>query len=92
MQYLGATSKPTEQSVSFQGKPLSITLIQVYPPTTDAEEDEVDWFYEDPLQFPELTPKEDALFIIGGQNAKVGSQDIPRITGNFGLGVQNEAR
>ena len=75
----------------FQGKPFNITVIQVYAPTTDAEEAEVDWFYEDLHYLLELTPKEDVLFITGDWNPKVGSQEIPRITGKFGLGVQNEA-
>ena len=74
-------------SVHFQGKPLNITVIQVYAPTTKAEEAEVEWFYED----LELTPKEDVLFIIGDWNEKVRSQEIPGVTGKFGLGVQNEA-
>ena len=76
-------------SVRFQGKPFDITVIQVYAPTSKTEEAEVEWFYED---FLELTPKKDVLFIIGDWNAKVGSQEIPEITGKFGLGVQNEAR
>ena len=75
-------------SVCFQGKAFSITVIQVYAPTSDAEEAEVEWFHEDLL---ELTPKKDALFIIEDWNAKVGSQEIPGETGKFGLGVQNEA-
>ena len=80
--------------VRFQGKSFNITVIQVYAPTTDAEEAEVDWFYENLQDLLELTPKKDVLFIIGDRNAKVGSQNnrIPRITGKFGLGVQNEAR
>ena len=78
--------------VLFQGKPFSITVIQVYAPTTNAEEAEVEWFYESDLQdLIELTDKKDGLFIIGDWNAKVGSQEIPGIIGNFGLGVQNEA-
>ena len=77
-------------SVRLQGKPFNITVIQVYAPTSNAEETEVERFYED-LQDPlELTPKKDVLFIIGDWNAKVGSQEIPRVTGKFGLGVQNE--
>ena len=75
-------------SVHFQGKPFNITLIQVYAPTNNAEEAEVEWFYEDLL---ELTPQTDVLFIIGDWNAKVGSQEIPGVTGKFGLGVQIEA-
>ena len=78
-------------SVRFQGKPFSITEIQVYAPTSNAEEAEVEQFYED-LQDPlELTPKKDVLFIRGDWNAKVGSQVTPGVTGKFGLGVQNEA-
>ena len=77
--------------VHFQGTPFNIRVIQVYTPTTDAEEAEVDWFYEDLHYLLELTPKEDVLFITGYWNAKVGSQEIPGITGKFGLAVQNEA-
>ena len=77
-------------SVHFQGKPFNITVIQVYAPTSNAEEAEVEWFYEDLQDLLELTPKRDVLFIIGDWNAKVGSQEIPGVTGNFGLGVQNE--
>ena len=76
-------------SVHFQGKPFNITVIQVYAPTTDAKEAEVDQFYEDLQDLLELTPKKDVLFIIGDWNATVGSQEIPGITGKFGLGVQN---
>ena len=78
-------------SVHFQGKPFSITLIQVYAPTSNAEEDEVEWFYEDLQDLLELIPKKDVLFTIRDWNAKVGSQEIPEVTGKFGLGVQNEA-
>ena len=78
-------------SVRFQGKPFNITVIQVYAPTTNAEEAEVEWFYDDLQGLLELTPKKDVLFIIGDQNAKVGSQEIPGVTGKFRLGVQNEA-
>ena len=78
-------------SVRFQGKPFNITVIQVYAPTSNTEEAEAEWFYEDLQHLLELTPKKDVLFIIGDWNAKVGSQDIPGITGKFGLGVQNEA-
>ena len=78
-------------SVRFQGKPFNMTVIQVYALTNNAEEAEVEWFYEDPQDFLELTPKKDVLFIIGDWNAKVGSQETPRVTGKFGLGVQNEA-
>ena len=78
-------------SVRFQSKPSSITVIQVYAPTTNAEEAEVEWFYEDLQDILELTPKKDVLFIIGDWNAKLGSQETPGVTGKFGLGVQNEA-
>ena len=76
-------------SVCFQGKPFNITVIQVYAPTSNAEEAE--GFYEDLQDLLELTPKKDVLFIIGDWNAKVGSQVIPGVTGKFGLGEQNEA-
>ena len=78
-------------SVCFQGKPFNITVIQVYAPTSNAKEAEVERFYEDLQDLLELTPKKDVLFIIGDWNAKVGSQEIPGETGKFGLGVQNEA-
>ena len=78
-------------SVHFQGKPFSITVIQVCAPTSHAEEAEVEQFYEDLQDLLELTPKKDVLFIIGDWNAKLGSQEIPGVTGKFGLGVQNEA-
>ena len=78
-------------SVHFQGKPLNITVIQVYAPTSNTEEAEVEWFYEDLQDLLELTPPKDVLFIIGDWNAKVGSQETPGVTGKFGLGVQNEA-
>ena len=78
-------------SVCFQGKPFNIRVIQVYAPTSNAEEAEVEWFYEDLQDLLELTPKEDVLFIIGDWNAKVGSQEISGVGGKFGLGVQNEA-
>ena len=74
----------------FQGKSLNITVIQEYAPTSNAEEAEVEQFYEDLQDFLELTPKKDVLFIIGDWNAKVRSQETPGITGKFGLGVQNE--
>ena len=77
-------------SVRFQGKPFTITVIQVNAPATNAEEAEVEWFYDDLQDLLELTPKKDVLFIIGDWNAKVGSQEIPVVTGKFGLGVQNE--
>ena len=79
-------------SVHFQGKPLNITIIQVYSLTSNAEEADVEWFYEDLQDLLELTPKKDILFIIGYWNAKVGSQEIPGVKDKFGLGVQNEAR
>ena len=77
--------------VRFQGKPFNITIIQVYAPTNNAEEAEVEQFYEDQQDLLELTPPKDVLFIIGDWNAKVGSQETPGITGKFGLRVQNEA-
>ena len=78
-------------SVHFQGKPFNITVIQVYAPTSNAEEAEVERFYEDLKDLLELTPKKEVLFIIGDWNAKVGSQETPNITGNFGFGVQKKA-
>ena len=78
-------------SVHFQGKPFSITVIQAYVSTSNAEEAEVEWFYEDLQDLLELTPKADVLFTIWEWNAKVGSQETPRVTGRFGLAVQNEA-
>ena len=78
-------------SVHFQGEPFSITVIQVYAPTSNAEEAEVEWFYEDLQDLVEVTPKRDVLFILGDWNAKVGSQETPGVTGEFGLGIQNEA-
>ena len=77
-------------SVRFQGKPFSITVIQVYAPATNAEETEVEWFCEDLQDLLELTPKKDVLFIIREWNAKVGNQETPRVTGKFGLGVHTE--
>ena len=79
-------------SIRFQGKPFNITVIQVYALTSNAEEAEVERFYEDIQDLLELTPKKDVLFIIGVWNAKVGSQETPGVTGKFGIGVQNEAR
>ena len=76
-------------SVHFQGKPFNITVIQVYAPASNAEEAEQ--FYEDLQDLLELTPKKDVLFFIEDWNAKVGSQELPRVTGKFGLGIQNEA-
>ena len=78
-------------SVRFQSKPFNITVIQVYALTSSAEEAEVERFYEDLQDLLELTPPKDVLFIIGDWNAKVGSQEIPGVTGKFGLGVQNQA-
>ena len=74
-------------SVHFQGKPFIITVIQIYALTSNAEEAEIEPFYEDLQDLLELTPKKDVLFIIGDWNAKVGSQQIPGVTGKFGLGV-----
>ena len=78
-------------SVHFQGKPFNSTVIQVYAPTSNAEEADVERFYEDLQDFLEITPPKDVLFIIGDWNAKVGSQETPGVTSKFGLGVQNEA-
>ena len=77
--------------VCFQGKPFNITVIQVYAPTTNTEEAEIEWFYEDLQDLLELRSKKDVHFIIGDWNTKVGSQEIPGVTGKFGLEVQNEA-
>ena len=78
-------------SVRSQGKPFNITVIQVYAPTSNAEEAEVELSCEDLQDLLELTPKKDVLFIIGDWNAKVGCQETPGVTGKFGLGVWNEA-
>ena len=78
-------------SVRLQGKPFNITVIQLYAPTSNAEETEAERFYEDLQDLLELTPKKDVLFIIGDWNAKVGSQETPAVTGKFGLGIWNEA-
>ena len=78
-------------SVHFQGKPFNVTVIHIYALTNNAEEAEVEQFYENLLDLLELTPKKDVLFIIGDWEAKVGSQETPGVTGKFGLGVQNEA-
>ena len=78
-------------SVRFQGKSFNITVIQVYAPTSNAEEAEVEQLYEDLQDFLEITPKKDVLFITGDWSAKVGSQETPGVTGKFGLGLQNEA-
>ena len=91
MHVLGCNLKNDRMiSVRFQDKPFSITVIQVYAPTSHAKEAEVEQFYEDLQDLLELTPQKDVLFIIGDWNAKVGSQEIPGITGKFGLGVQIE--
>ena len=78
-------------SVCFQGKLFNITVIQVYAPTTNVEAAKVEWFYEDLQDLQELTPKREVLFITDDWNAKVGSQEIPGVTGKFVLGIQNEA-
>ena len=78
-------------SVRFQGKPFSITVIQVYALTSNSEEAEVEQFYEDLQDLLKLTAKKDVLFIIGDWNAKVGSQETPGISGKFGFGIQNES-
>ena len=78
-------------SVHFQGKPFNITVIQVYASNSNAEEAEVERFYEDLQDLLELTPKKDVLFIIGDWNAKVGNQETPGVTRKFGLGIRNEA-
>ena len=92
MQYLGAVSKNEKMiSVHFQGKPFNITVIQVYSPTTNAKEAEVEHFCEDIQDLLELTSKKGVLFITGNWNAKIGSQGTPGVTGKFGLGVQTEA-
>ena len=90
MQYLDAVSKTREWSL-FQVKPFNIMVIQVYAPTSNTEEAEVEQFYEDLQDLLELTPKKDVLYIIGDWNAKVGSQETPGVTGKFGLGVQGKA-
>ena len=79
-------SQKRQNDLCFQGKPFNITVIQAYTPTSNTEEAEVEWVYEDLL---ELIPRKDVLFIIGHCNAKVGSQETPRVTGKFGLGVLN---
>ena len=77
-------------SVGFQGKPFNITVIQLYALTSNTEEAEVEWFYEDLQNLLELTPQKDVLIIIGDWNAKVGSQETPVVTGKFGLGIQKK--
>ena len=84
-------SQKQQNDLCFQGKPFNIRVIQVYAPITNAEEAEAEWFYEDLQDLLELTPKTDILLIIGDWNAKVGSQEIPGVTGKFVLGIQNEA-
>ena len=92
MQYLDANSKNDRMiSVRFQGKPFNITVIQVYAPTSNTEEAEVERFYEDLQDLLELTPKKDVLFLIGDWNSKAGSQETPGVTGKFGLGMRKEA-
>ena len=91
MQYLDAIPKTTESSPFVSRANHSISVIQVYAPTSNAEETEVERFYEDLQDLLELTPKKDALFIIGDWNAKVVSQETLGVAGKFGLGVQNEA-
>ena len=91
MQYLDAVSKMTVISVHFQSKPFNSTVIQVYVPTSNPEEAEIKWFYEDLQDLLELIPKKDVLFIIWDWNAKVGSQETPGVQGKFGLGIWNEA-
>ena len=91
MQSLGNFKNDRMISVHFQGKPFNIMVIQVYAPTSNAEEAEVERFYEDLQDLLELIPKKDVFFIIGDWNAKVRSQETPGVTGKFGLGVQNEA-
>ena len=90
MQYLDTISEQ-QNDLCFQDKPLNITIIQVYVPITNAKEGEVEQFYDDLYDLLELTPTKDVLFITGDWNAKVGNQEIPGVTGKFGLGVQNEA-
>ena len=84
-------SQERQNDLCFQGKPFNITVIQVYARTNNAEEAEVEWFYEDLQDLLELTPRKDVLFIRGDWSAKVGSQETPGVTGTFDLGVQNEA-
>ena len=78
-------------TVRFQGKPFNMTVIQIYALTSNAEEAEVEWFYEDLQDLLELTPQKNVIFIIGDWNAKAVSQKILGVTGKFGLGIQNEA-
>ena len=85
------SQKQQNDFCSFPRQTFNITAIQAYAPTSNTEEAEVEWFYEDLQDLLELIPKKDILFIIGDWNAKVGSQEIPGIAGKFGLGIQNEA-
>ena len=94
--HLGLIALASSDTVQFMDcfsvlKPFNITVVQAYAPTSNAEEAEVEQFYEDLKDLLELTPKKDVLFIIGGGNAKVGSQEIPGVTGKYGLGMWNEA-
>ena len=92
MQNLDAVSKMTRMiSVHFQGKPFNKTLIQVYAPTSNPEEADIEWYYEDLQDLLELTPQKYVLFIIGDWNAKVGSQETPGVTDKFGHGMWNES-
>ena len=91
MQYLDAISKMSEWSLFASKANHSVSVIQVYAPTSNAEEAEVERFNEDLQDLLELTPKKDVLFIIGDWNAKGGSQETPGVTGKFGLGMRNEA-
>ena len=84
-------SQKRQNDLRFRDKPFNITVIQVYAPSSNAKEAEVEQFYEDLQDLLELTPKKDVLFITGNWNVKVGSQETPGVTGKFGLGVQNEA-
>ena len=84
-------SQKQQDHLCFQGKPFNTAVIQVNGPTSNAEEAEVEQFYEDLQDLLELTPQKDVLFFIGDWNANVGSQEIPGVTGKFGLGVQKEA-
>ena len=91
MQYMDASQKRQNDLCPFPRQTFSITVIQVYAPTSNSEEAEVEWFYENLQDLPELTPKKGVLFITRDWNAKIGSQEIPGVTGKFSLGVQNEA-
>ena len=89
--YAWVQPQKRQNDLCFQGKPFNIAVIQVYAPTSNAEEAEVERFYEDLQDLLELTPTKDVLFIIGDWNAKVGSEETPEVTGKFGLGIWNEA-